>query len=250
MNQKVTKNQVQRLGYEFDIVSNGVEVMEALGKQDYSLILMDCEMPEMDGYEATREIRRNEHGEQRIPIIAITANALSGEKEKCLNAGMDSYLAKPFKQKELKEAIEACLEKPETVRTIPISEISQTKNDDEYLSNVVFRLKELQNEVGDEMIDMIVSLFVEDSILRIKKMSELIENEDMSGVAKEAYTLKESTANIGADQLSGLFAELEASAKTASKSVVEDIFTKTKADFFNLLEAIEKLDLPERQHFN
>jgi hypothetical protein len=96
-NSKVTVRMVERLGYRADVASDGAAAVSILEHIQYDAVLMDCQMPEMDGYEATRQIRANENGGRRVPIIAMTAAALAGDRERCLAAGMDDYISKPVK---------------------------------------------------------------------------------------------------------------------------------------------------------
>ena len=105
VNQKIVLKLLSKLGHSADAVANGLEVVQANQRMAYDLILMDCQMPDMDGYQATAEIRKLESKDGHIPIIALTANAMAGDREKCLNAGMDDFLTKPIQPKLLSETL-------------------------------------------------------------------------------------------------------------------------------------------------
>jgi two-component system, sensor histidine kinase and response regulator len=109
VNQKVALIHLRKLGYMADVANNGREALQAVKKGNYDVVLMDIQMPEMDGYEATRAIRRATRNGDHLPIIAMTANAMKGDREKCLEAGMDDYLSKPVNPKQLKEKLSAWL---------------------------------------------------------------------------------------------------------------------------------------------
>ena len=106
-NQLVAALLLEKLGYRTDLAANGFEALSAIEQIPYNVVLMDCQMPEMDGYEATKELRARENGTGRhIPIIAMTANAMAGDREKCLAVGMDDYLTKPIQKEELEAVLE------------------------------------------------------------------------------------------------------------------------------------------------
>jgi CheY-like chemotaxis protein len=106
VNQRVAKLQVERLGFDVDVVENGEAALMALERQEYNMVLMDCQMPRMDGYEATRELRRRQNGGKHVPVVAMTANAFAADREACLQAGMDDYLSKPVELRALEEVLQ------------------------------------------------------------------------------------------------------------------------------------------------
>jgi CheY-like chemotaxis protein len=107
VNQRVTLLQLQKLGYRADVASTGLEVLEAMERADYDMVLMDCQMPEMDGFEATRRIRQNPRFAM-TKVVAMTANAMLGDRERCLASGMDDYISKPTRLNELRDVIVRC----------------------------------------------------------------------------------------------------------------------------------------------
>ena len=112
VNQKVAQRMVEKLGYEADVVENGRLAVDAVEGGDYGLVLMDCQMPVMDGYEATVEIRRRENPDNRLPIVALTAHVLDNNRQQCLDVGMDDFVTKPVTGNRLKEVLDRFLNPP------------------------------------------------------------------------------------------------------------------------------------------
>jgi two-component system, sensor histidine kinase and response regulator len=211
VNQKVAVRMLERLGYHADVVADGLEAVEALARVPYYAILMDVQMPGMDGYEATAEIRRLEEGSERhTPIIAMTANAMQGDREKALNAGMDDYVAKPVKAEELEAILErwvskadegsASTEDPEEDPLDPLDPLDRS---------VLAALRQLQEEGEPDILDELIEQFLTDVPPQLVALKEAVEAGDAHSVERIAHTLRGSSANMGAVRMEAICAELE-----------------------------------------
>ena len=187
VNQKLAIRQLKKLGIYADPVFNGVEAIEALERIPYDLVLMDCQMPEMDGYEATRRIRAREGHQKHTPVIALTANALQGDRERCLDAGMDDYLSKPVSESDLAHALERWLPGSET--KLDFSEAVEPET--------IAYLRQLGGTDLNFVHDL-VAMYVDDGGQRIAAIQAALAANDPTELAEAAHALKSSAGNIGA----------------------------------------------------
>ena len=217
VNQKVVANMLKHLGLRADIASNGIEVVRATEIQRYDVILMDVQMPEMDGVLATQEIRKQYPAAVQPYIIALTANALIGDREKYLQSGMNDYISKPIKLNELRSALQRSLEYHR--ETVPVEEASsQMKIFENPQFNQArrqvspFDLSTLYQMIGVEDYDLaaeLIDLFISDSNEVLKQMRASLKANDLVSLGERAHTLKGSSASIGASLISQLASEME-----------------------------------------
>ena len=249
VNQKLIKIQLEKIGFRADVVENGVKALKALEKNSYALILMDCQMPEMDGYAATEKIRRNADDGKRIPIVAISANVMPDEIEKCFAAGMDDFLAKPFSQEKLKAAINKWLAKKPDSSKVKKS-VSKTKTPRStsktdvksiIAKEVERRVNELESEIGFEIVDEIISLFVDDSAERLEKLRKAVKEKDFPQIKIEAHGLKGSCGNVGAKYIAGLCLQIENDSKEKNLKDVKSSFKKIETLFPELIHIFAKI---------
>jgi len=186
VNQKVAVRQLAKLGYRADAVANGREAVEALNRIPYDLVLMDCQMPEMDGYEATTEIRRREGATKRTPIVAMTAHALSGDREKSIAAGMDDHITKPVKQEELARVLEIFLTDPGEVELV------------EELPPPV-DLERLHQALGDDPdeVSEILDVYCEQMTESLIKLEAAIAGDNAEEINLIAHNCAGTSANCG-----------------------------------------------------
>lgn len=204
VNQAVALAMLQGFGCTVDIAHNGREALEAAERKPYDLVLMDCMMPEMDGYTASAEIRRRQSiGElPYFPIIALTANAIDGDREKCLAAGMDDYLAKPFKAHDLHRLIKAWLRYPETVDIeVPhAAPMSESVIDPEALASI----SALDAGTGNELLQRVIGLYLSNAGALLQALEQAWSKGDLDAIHAVSHTLKSSSHQVGACGLAEL----------------------------------------------
>ncbi len=225
VNQKVAAALLRRGGYRYQVVANGKEALEALEKSSFDLVLMDVQMPVMDGYEATRLIR----GDPRwlgLPVVAMTAHALDGDRERCLGAGMDDYIAKPVRSKQLLEIVRANLSGERAARSAA-SSIARGSP-----LNEVAALRLMDNDT--KLLEGVILLFLNVAPDRLRRLSAGVESGDIKSVLAECEKLKISADGIAAESISRLVHELEL------RTLASDL-GDTAALLFQLRAEIEKL---------
>jgi CheY-like chemotaxis protein/HPt (histidine-containing phosphotransfer) domain-containing protein len=209
MNQRVATLLLKKLGYRSDVVANGRETVDAVARVPYDLVLMDCEMPEMDGVEATREIRAREEGsERRLPIVAMTANAMPRDRERCMAAGMDDYLTKPVAADALRAMIERWMPRP----TPPAPEVrpdGAAVEVDVLDKEAVARLLALQEEGVPDVLEELFGMFLGETPRKLTVLREAVETGDAGSLERAAHSLKSSSAMLGARSMAALCESLE-----------------------------------------
>lgn len=198
VNQRVTALLVEKLGYVADVVDNGEGALQAVQKNSYDAVLMDCQMPVMDGYEATRRIRASGERYEEIPIIALTAAALPEERESCLKAGMDDYLSKPVMQPDLAEVLE---------RYVPEHGWALTLEGDE-TANSLERLYALKETLGDQF-DTVLEAFITTSAERLQALRQAVIRSDRPEAQNLSHALRTTSFTLGAEDLGLVAARME-----------------------------------------
>jgi two-component system, sensor histidine kinase len=224
INQQVAIGWLQRLGCRADVASNGFEALDALRDIPYSAVLMDCQMPEMDGFQATAEIRRRESSNRRIPIIAMTANAMHGDRERCLRAGMDDYISKPVRMEEVEGALRRVLGIPGTPpadRPAPTAGAQPVIVDRQDPTGPIDRVRLARllplNRPGHEnTVAELIGQFVADVPLRLAALRDAVRQDDATGLNETAHGLRGAADHFGAVEVVVLCEQLERLARTAN----------------------------------
>ncbi|MGD0125895.1 MAG: response regulator [Terriglobia bacterium] len=237
-NQVVTQALLGKLGFQAHIVTNGAEVIEALQKASWDIVLMDCEMPGMDGYEATRRIRSRQAVTQNpdIPIVALTAHALTGDRERCLQTGMDDYISKPVDPKRLVEVLAKWLVVPEgagrKIRIDPPPQAAETIFNKEAL---------IRRLCGDEeLAHQVVAGFLRDLPGQLSLLKRLIDSGDAEGARRQAHSLKGAAGTVSADAMRTLCSSIQAAATYGDLREASTLLSRLEEQFEQLSTALDQ----------
>jgi signal transduction histidine kinase/DNA-binding response OmpR family regulator len=244
INQVVALRILEKLGYQADAVAQGQEVIAALQAQPYDLVLMDVQMPQMDGFEATRVIRDETTPglNHQIPIIAMTAHAMKGDREKCLAAGMDDYVSKPVEPEELMAALERQLR----------GQASRGKNEPTPIMGqdqprIFDREVALKRLGGDqELFQQIARVFLMDVALQISMIKKNLDARNFTQIGRQAHLLKGAAGNVGAVSLHELLIALEIAAKQENPSEIEPLLTRIPEELERYGQQLEEQGLKIR----
>jgi CheY-like chemotaxis protein/HPt (histidine-containing phosphotransfer) domain-containing protein len=264
VNQRVTVRMLERLGYTPTVVENGRLAVEAVERRRYDLVVMDCQMPEMDGYAATREIRQREadgripSGERRMPIIAMTASAMAGDRERCLESGMDDYLTKPVNSEALRtmlrrwtmlsqeldpRAAEARIDGPggQMPMTTPDELLARVDVLSVLDASTVAALRDPDLGGDDAFLVEVIQAFLDDSPRHVQAVQQGFAASDAEVLMRAAHSLKGSCGNFGAARLHTLCAALEGQARADHLEGLAPLVARLPAEYASLAEQLAAL---------
>ena len=236
VNQKIALRQLQDLGYTVDAATNGLEGLEALSQFAYDVVLMDCQMPEMDGYEATREIRRREGESRHTTIIAMTDNAVESCRERCFQSGMDDYLNKPARQEDLAALLEHWTQPSSAKMDASANEYAPARVIDR---EVINRIRRLTKGTAPEFLPGMIDLFIKDSPARINRMKEALWHDDAEALAQAAHSLKGSSGQVGARRMHALCDIIEERSRAGSMRGATALLLTLEEEFGRVCLALE-----------
>ncbi len=216
-NLMVITAQLDKLGYGADSVVNGAEALAALDRETYGLVLMDCQMPVMDGYEATKRIRASRH--RRLPVIAVTAHAMTGDREKCLSSGMSDYLAKPVELRRLAEILSKWI--GAAAQQAPRS------------SNEIFDESALLDRLMNDrqLVTKVMQGFLSDFPRQLDQLGRKIEESDALGAGLQAHAMKGAAATVAAGSLRAVAFEIEQAGRAGALDRVIELIPLAAQEF-------------------
>ena len=236
VNQQVAIGVLATLGYSADVVANGREAVESAGLVPYVAILMDCQMPEMDGYEATREIRQREGVGRHTPIIALTADALKESRAKSLSAGMDDHITKPLNPQELAAALDRWLPGVDELERQAVAAAPRPEGAVD--RTVLDGLRELERAGAPGLVKKVTDLFLQDTPGQLADLRDSLQKGDSVRLVRVAHTLKGSAANLGAREMVRICAELQVLGEAENISIAPSLVADLESQFGPVRDAL------------
>ncbi len=248
INQEVGMAILHTIGCKVDVVNNGIEAVKASTEIQYDLILMDCHMPEMDGFEATRTIREHEKslGSQQVPIIALTADVQKGIIEQCKEVGMNEYVSKPFNQKQLQAALAPWLQlvgsKNTEIDIVKQTDVQPTDNVGTYHFNTAAleNLRQHTTANGDNLLTKAITLFISSAPHTITELQHAFEQQDYDALTKSAHSFKSACANLGMQSIADCAAAIEASSQENKPQDIAALLESIKQQLPDAIVALHK----------
>ena len=233
INQQVALGILQIQGYSVTVVNNGREALDAYAQGAFDLILMDCHMPEMDGFEATREIRGRERSSigKRVPIIALTANAMAQDREECLSTGMDDHLSKPFSMQTMQDMLDRWMPQAASTKSAAAAELAARSPAKAAAALDRRVLDQLSTLLKPERLARAINFYLVESPKLIQKLKQAAAANDAPEIVRSAHSLKSSSANLGASVLSRYCEDIEASARRADAEEACKLFAKIETEY-------------------
>ena len=240
VNQEVVQGMVEALGGRVTVVENGRRALDAFADGGFDVVLMDCQMPVLDGYGASRAIREHEAGSGqggRVPIIALTAHALGDDREKCLAAGMDDYLAKPTVLRDLARALRDHL--PEKAIAEPPVEVSPTVAPAADLDReAIEKIRALGGNTSSAFLEKVLNTYLQTTPALVERMRSALVAGEALALADAAHTLKSSSASLGAERLATLCRSLEKAGREERLDRAPALFSRLEAEFAQIKTAL------------
>ena len=240
-NQKVATRLLEKLGCRVDVAATGSEAVRLLRLLSYDIVFMDCQMPEMDGFEATREIRRQKGLNRKVPIIAMTANAMAGDREECLAVGMDDYIAKPVELEQVIDVLkrwarsrveadgtETIPPDPVPSKPVPTPAKPATSAVD---GEAIARLRELVEDDGQAFLKDILGTYITDTTKRLETLRQNATNRNAPELMRSAHAIKGSSLNVGANRLADYCQQLEDIAGAGKLDGTATLVTQIEGEF-------------------
>ena len=258
VNQEIAHEFLTRLGCTVTITENGHEAITQFSNASFDIVFMDVQMPEMDGIEATRRIRKieEETGSDRTPIIAATAHAFQEDRDKCISAGMDDFLSKPYLSQDIPPLLDHWLEPNSADAAASAQDKQLSKTDAETQtadildSGTITQLRELDSAGGNSILRKIAKIFIETTPPQIEQLKGHVASGNCNGIMLIAHSIKTSSANVAALTLSDRFRALESAAldeDVESCRVITAEITDLYEDVVAALRQASMIDIPDRK---